>query len=270
MSDAHELLPWYVNGTLDEAERHAFEEHVKGCARCAQELPMLEELRLHVSEPGWDEHAEHPDPEALSRVVVEGVEDAAMRRHLALCLTCTEEARWLRGEEAAQAPPPRHPHVASAGRMAAGVPSRRGSGWAVPLVAAAAVLLMMVGVRVLWPGGGSGPVTGLGLPVLVPAAERDLGKRQEVPLPPGAPAVHTLFQVDLAPGEFPATFEVIDSGGHRIFTKADLGERDLFRGTFFFTCARADCPPGDYSARVIPAGARRPPVDYPFRIVPSR
>jgi hypothetical protein len=36
-----ELLPWYVNRTLNEAEMHAMEEHLRHCEACAGELPIL-------------------------------------------------------------------------------------------------------------------------------------------------------------------------------------------------------------------------------------
>jgi hypothetical protein len=268
MTVGHDLLPWYVNGTLEAGEREAFEEHLKRCASCSQELPVLEELRRHVSEPGWGEHAEHPDPEALSRVVVDGADDPAMRRHLAVCVTCAEEARWLRGEEAAEGPAARHPHVAAREVRGNEAPrTRSATGWAVPLAAAAAVMLL-VAARILWSGGGSVSRTGLGPPVLVPAAERELGSRQDVPMPAGAAAAHMLFQVDLASDQFPARFEVIGSGGRALFTKPDLVPGDLAGGgILLFTCDRGDCPPGDYTARVTPFGASRPAIDYPFRIV---
>ena len=36
-----ELLPWYVNLTLSEAEMRAMEEHLRHCEACVAELPLL-------------------------------------------------------------------------------------------------------------------------------------------------------------------------------------------------------------------------------------
>ena len=42
---AHELLPWYVNGTLEHAERKLVEAHVQDCLTCHLELEKERELR---------------------------------------------------------------------------------------------------------------------------------------------------------------------------------------------------------------------------------
>ena len=39
------LLPWYVNGTLSEAERARVEAHLQACARCRQDVDTLRQLR---------------------------------------------------------------------------------------------------------------------------------------------------------------------------------------------------------------------------------
>ena len=36
-----ELLPWYVNRTLNDAESRAMDQHLRRCATCAEELPIL-------------------------------------------------------------------------------------------------------------------------------------------------------------------------------------------------------------------------------------
>lgn len=41
---AFELLPWFVNGTLDQAERAAVEQHLHECAACRRELDWLRQL----------------------------------------------------------------------------------------------------------------------------------------------------------------------------------------------------------------------------------
>ena len=43
-----ELLPWFVNGTLDEAEHRAVEAHLGVCAECRDDAQMLSLLRRSV------------------------------------------------------------------------------------------------------------------------------------------------------------------------------------------------------------------------------
>ncbi len=43
---AHDLLPWYVTGTLAAEERRRVEDHVKSCLMCHHEL--LKERELHT------------------------------------------------------------------------------------------------------------------------------------------------------------------------------------------------------------------------------
>jgi len=43
-----ELLPWYVNGSLDEDERARVEAHLAGCERCRTEVEYLSSLREQV------------------------------------------------------------------------------------------------------------------------------------------------------------------------------------------------------------------------------
>lgn len=42
--DAFELLPWYVNGTLQEGDDAAVAEHLKACKQCRQEAETLHKL----------------------------------------------------------------------------------------------------------------------------------------------------------------------------------------------------------------------------------
>jgi hypothetical protein len=47
---AQEALPWLANGTLDGAERERVEAHLRGCARCRDELDLL--MALRAAGPG--------------------------------------------------------------------------------------------------------------------------------------------------------------------------------------------------------------------------
>jgi anti-sigma factor RsiW len=42
---ADAVLPWYVNGTLEEGARAEVEQHLRDCARCRREVEFLRDLR---------------------------------------------------------------------------------------------------------------------------------------------------------------------------------------------------------------------------------
>jgi len=54
--NAFELLPWFVNGTLDQAEHTSVERHLQECAACRRELEWLCQLSSAYaeSEPAVD------------------------------------------------------------------------------------------------------------------------------------------------------------------------------------------------------------------------
>jgi anti-sigma factor RsiW len=51
-----ELLPWFVNGTLDGDDSAAVEQHVRECARCRREVDLLKQLQAvcAIDEPSPD------------------------------------------------------------------------------------------------------------------------------------------------------------------------------------------------------------------------
>lgn len=54
MDDVHEntweLLPWYINGTLEAGERNLVERHLQTCARCQKEYTAQKRLAVAFSE----------------------------------------------------------------------------------------------------------------------------------------------------------------------------------------------------------------------------
>jgi hypothetical protein len=68
-----ESLPWYVNGTLDQAERAAVTQHLaSGCDECAREVKSLRALHKAVKNAG--DEAPEPSPFLLNRALAE-IED---------------------------------------------------------------------------------------------------------------------------------------------------------------------------------------------------
>lgn len=41
-----ELLPWYVNGTLSDAECKAMEQHLQSCDNCQEDFPLLSGVKV--------------------------------------------------------------------------------------------------------------------------------------------------------------------------------------------------------------------------------
>lgn len=63
--DAWELIPWYVNDTLDDADAGGFEAHLERCPLCRREVELNRELAVAVRDAG-----ELPSAEAgLARVL---------------------------------------------------------------------------------------------------------------------------------------------------------------------------------------------------------
>src|SRR5258708_21310213 len=69
--DGHEnvwlLLPWYVNGTLEAAERRLVDEHLVGCALCREELGRCRGLSAALR--SGEESAPSPHPIQLARLL---------------------------------------------------------------------------------------------------------------------------------------------------------------------------------------------------------
>ena len=89
--DTRELLPWYLNGTLEEIRRVAIDAHLASCEACRAEL---EETRIAVAVA-----VQHLPAEALVAHVAGrdiGVDSELFETHLAACEECAEELALLR------------------------------------------------------------------------------------------------------------------------------------------------------------------------------
>ncbi len=89
---AIELLPWYLNGTLDESERREVREHLAGCEACRK---ALEDTRL-----AWTIYDQHIPSEALVALAwgesPEGYDPDVLERHLRSCPECAAELELVR------------------------------------------------------------------------------------------------------------------------------------------------------------------------------
>ena len=54
--EVDEMLPWFVNGTLEGEDLAAVEQHVRECARCRREVDLLQQLQAvcTIDEPAPD------------------------------------------------------------------------------------------------------------------------------------------------------------------------------------------------------------------------
>lgn len=83
-----ELLPWLLNGSLEETERREALEHLADCPHCSAELDatryMFEVFSQHIPSFDLAAYTMGAEVQTLSREAVE--------QHLALCARCREEA----------------------------------------------------------------------------------------------------------------------------------------------------------------------------------
>lgn len=87
-----ELLPWHLNGTLDEGVQGEVRVHLEGCTQCRR---ALEETRL-----AWRIFDQHIPSEALVALAwgetPEGLDPGVLERHLETCPECAAELEMVR------------------------------------------------------------------------------------------------------------------------------------------------------------------------------
>ena len=135
--DTQELLPWWRNGSLDNGERAAVEEHLATCADCRAALEQVEEVLAGVA------GSSHPAADELVRFAWagEGERAGAVAEHLEACPSCREAVALARESAELQKldSPPAPPPANDSGTRAGG---RSGA-----LLVAAALLALLFGAQ---------------------------------------------------------------------------------------------------------------------------
>lgn len=99
-----EILPWYVNGTLDDAQRETARAHLASCPRCRTEW---EETRFALAAAQTHIHADALLDYVSRREMLPAHERTLLERHLVACTACAEEEALVRESFALQSEPAR-------------------------------------------------------------------------------------------------------------------------------------------------------------------
>ncbi|HEX3556592.1 MAG TPA: zf-HC2 domain-containing protein [Thermoanaerobaculia bacterium] len=168
---AIELLPWYLNGTLESGELAEVRQHLETCERCREALAETGQA--------WSVFAQHiPAQDMVALAWGErpsGIDPAAAEQHLAACAECTAElelarmSRRLEEESNVAVFPVAKPQMA---------PSRAYRGWRAAAIAASLAGLIAVGG---WLQSARQPQQALVAPVAPPIASPSPAVQPQAP-----------------------------------------------------------------------------------------
>ncbi len=257
-SSPHDLLPWYVNGTLGTDEERAFRRHLEGCADCRAEVEAARKVSAELEEHGAVLLEGHPSAEELVAAVrgeSETEEAEKVRRHLELCKPCALEARWARGEEAAgESPVLPLPVRTSIGK-------REIFAWATAVAAVLALFWILPSQL------GISPRQGVSRPVQIMPVERGMDDRNTFSVSPREAGLLLMFEVDLPKVAFPVELEILDPSGNLVRSQPTLEFDYLVDELYLFIdLDREECRPGDYSVRITPSSGETAPLAFAFTI----
>jgi hypothetical protein len=260
----HELLPFFVNRTLEPEESAAFERHLAECDACRGELEVLKRLRAQIEEHGDAFLADHPSAEKLVALLSPGQEDLGteeateLKRHVALCATCAEELAWVKGESTAGS------------ARATPDATRRPFGSSLPIwpwALAAASLLLVVSVPLWFRPAAVEVATGVIGVQHVPPTQRAGSGPTVVHVPVDAAWFPIDIEVDVISSDFPLTLEIVDAERTTVYELTGIDGATLLDGRWLITCRREEFPDGDYLARVRRSGEPAELLgEYPFRV----
>jgi hypothetical protein len=255
----HDLLPWYVAGSLDPEETAAFETHIRHCRPCDRDVAQMRRMRDIIERHGAAFFEPHPGVESIVAEAFDDLPSAgagSVRAHLEFCPTCALESRLAR---------------ASCPGTGAPVPAAppRSVRWnlLLPWLAAAAVLLA-IGVPVWLQRDQAAWPTGLVEVHYIEAVQRGFSPTV-VRIPRSAPAFQIVLPVPLTPDDLPIAVSIRDREGRTVFARREA--KEIYRDSFLFiACDRRDFPDGDYSVSVQPAatgaGGQPSSIEYRFRV----
>ncbi|ANM30271.1 hypothetical protein ABI59_12785 [Acidobacteria bacterium Mor1] len=251
------LIPWYVAGTLSAEEQAEVEALLAEHPECREDFDTFQAARDAIERDGGPVLGAHPSPEELVAAVrgeLTGAPLLELREHLALCVTCATESRWI---DRSVAPVETSPVELPTAHKAASRPSAGSiAGWLVAAGLAGALLLLVLT---------RGDETRSFRPRLVPQSQMT-GGAALIEVPRGEPR-YLSFEITAATDEFPLSFEL--RRGERLVIEERIAGRDqLADGRLhFLVCDASRCPAGDYTATVRGTQAAAPPRTYPFQIV---
>ncbi len=232
----HRLLPDFLLGRISEADMARFERHLDDCDECKAEKAFLGQVQAHAELTGAGAFDDHPTPDLLVAYHAgELDDDAAIRRHLNACTTCSTELRWITGEESVDL-------TESTTRGPAQPATPR---WVVPTLAAAVVVTSLLSYALFR----EQPSTRIVAPQLITPIERSDGTNT-ILVRPGEP-VELFFAVDLPDDQFPAVVRLKNESGRIVKEWSIASRSDLTQGLYtFLSCSPSDCSPGDYFVKI--------------------
>jgi anti-sigma factor RsiW len=93
--EAIELLPWWLNGSLEPEERREIDDHLEGCASCRKALVETrlasEVFAQHIPTVALVAYAADEAPEGIDRI-----DPGLLERHLEDCPQCAAELEMAR------------------------------------------------------------------------------------------------------------------------------------------------------------------------------
>jgi hypothetical protein len=142
--EASEILPWLVNGSLEESEQGLLSQHLAACESCRLELAETVSawgmLTQHVPSLALAEYAQGLEVSALDR--------ERMERHFALCPSCRQELALAMPAAEVELAPTRSRRGARSRRQTLG--SRGRTARRRLLAVAASVILTLLAGTMAW------------------------------------------------------------------------------------------------------------------------
>lgn len=283
---AIELLPWFLNGTLDPHEREAVRRHLQECEACR--------LALTETREAWQTFDQHLPTETIVALAYDEVppglaaQEAAL--HLATCARCAAElemartSRRLEGEENVLPFAARRPALATAAStraprgwqmtaLAAGLAGVLGlAGWMNRGQELSALREQLAARGAESPAASAPQLVATANPVLLDPLEvkmRDFGAPEEATLPSGqASALQLNSSAGIAPAERAAfsSYRLVAerAGTGEKVTEAPVTLQD--DGSYAVTVW--NLPPGEYELRVLgrTANGEKPCETYRFKV----